>query len=54
MAMVVAVDAVDVEAGVNIIGIPHPGNRPLIHGPLFGDCVGCPNAMECYNLIGVL
>ena len=28
--------------------------KPLIHGPLFGDCVGCPNAMDRYKFRVIL
>ena len=51
--------AADVAAGVNIISnqFIHPRTlttAPLIHGPLFVDCVGCPPAMDCYKFRVIL
>ena len=49
MDAVVVVDAV---AANNKSKLTNP--KPLIHGPLFGNCEGCPPAMDRYKFRVIL
>ena len=48
----VEVVAADAEAANNKSQLSDP--KPLIHGPLFMDFVGCPPAMDRYNFCVIL